>query len=212
MTTTNIPDDTAGKVRRNAEIMIKSASSYVVLIAGAAAAYWLAHTPSEQAAFLLAHPVLAPLAPYAAILAFVLAKIAPQNLTLSGDRNAKIEQAIDYLIEKIRAAQAAPAANAPQVIVAPPDLLAGMKPAEVAQVKAAVSAAIAPAVDATLEPMPPAAPPMPRTATVTGPKTGDAELADALLATVQQKYPGMSAAEAIAAVQSGLVAKARAAA
>jgi hypothetical protein len=140
MSTTTVPDDTAGKIKRNAEIAFKSLSSYVVIAASALAAVWLGLTDAQQTAFIAAHPILTPLAPYLAAVAWLAAKLAPQNIVLSADKDALRQHAIDWLNQLVAK---------------------GAAPGEAVPVPATVAKALGMAVPVVAVPLAPAVEPAP---------------------------------------------------
>jgi hypothetical protein len=70
--------------------IIKSYSTYVVTVISAVIAYWLQLSPEEQAALIATYPALKVLAPLFGWIAFVIARVIPQNLP--GKVEIKVEE------------------------------------------------------------------------------------------------------------------------
>lgn len=68
------------EMKQNLKNLTKTFSFYVVAIASAVAAYWLQLSVEDQIKLQAQFPVLIQLAPLAAIITFVVARIKPQEL------------------------------------------------------------------------------------------------------------------------------------
>lgn len=106
---------TTDRVLELIEIKLKSISTYVVLAATMAAAWWTNMTPEAQAAFTAAHAVLVPIAPYFTGIAFAISAIVPQNITTAAQRK---QAAFEHFLDLIFAQKAS--GTLPAVVAVPP--------------------------------------------------------------------------------------------
>lgn len=68
------------EMKQNLKNLPRMLSFYIVAIVSALAAYWLQLSPEDQVALQTQFPILIKLAPLAAAIAFVLARVKPQDL------------------------------------------------------------------------------------------------------------------------------------
>ena len=82
----------AERVRNNAEVMLKSGSTYVVLIAGLLAALYLTMTTAQQTQLVEAWPVLKGWTPaISVVVAFIATRLKPSN-TVSAQTQAMLSE------------------------------------------------------------------------------------------------------------------------